>query len=353
MKKQLYLILALATIAGSSQVLAQNNAVKGSDPRGTSCVDDALHPIAGKSYNYQAAADPTGGNYTFWATKDFNFISTTGTTTSTNINTALTTTTGLLATSTNYAAANASDVVSITWSDAILSATDPATSPTFVTVHYEAVDPNCADNLKVWSIDPTLAFTVDIRNIENEAGTILDYDAAEVQCFDIVRGATFAAGTVNYNFGTQVLYFEVVAANFSATWTPTFNLTGLGNGQTATIEYTVTPPPYTGATWVPATTGVAAPPVTTIVTETNLGVSIYVRVTIANNTFQGIVSTPITLAVDGQNSAGEWDIDNGTGNLCVLTTAADQKDTAVQTLTERPEVTPVVPTPFVPGNDTN
>lgn len=341
MKKQL-LLVTLALFAGISSY--SQNAVHNSDPRPINCPEDALRPMAGKEYTYDAAAVPPGGNFTFWATKDENFITTTGTTTSTNISTALTTSTGLLGVGTNYGVAGTEDKVTIIWSDAILNATTPE-DPTFVAVHYQSTDANCADNFRVWEIDPIVAFTVDIKNIENEAGTILGYDGVEDQCFDIVRGATYGGGTMTYNFGIQYLYFEVVAANFSASWTPTFTLTGLNGVQTSVIEYTTTPPPFTAATqWF--TIGA----VPTDVTETSLGVSIYVRVTITNNNYEGTGPQTINLAVDGQNSVGNWDVINET---CAETTGADQADLATQTLLPRPTLTPDAPTPFVPGNNVN
>jgi hypothetical protein len=350
MKKQLLILFVMMFFAGISAFAQIGPAVTNSNPRPIDCEDDALNPIAGKSYDYTALGTPTGGDFQFWATKSSDFISTSGGITTNNSAGRLTAPVDLLATSGNYGIADPAATVSITWSDAILAGTDPLTSPTFVAVQYSGTA--CADNFRAWSIDPIMAFTVDIKNIENSAGTILAYDAPEEQCMDVVRGATFNAGTINYDFGTQVLYFEVVAANFTNSWTPTFTLTGLGNGQTSLIEYTVTPPPYTAAVWAAEGTTV------TTAGATNLGVSIYVRVTITNDTYEGIAPTPITLAVDGQNSIGEWDIVNNDPTqpgvpLCLPTTGADQLDFAVQTLNPRPALTPVAPVPFVPTDVTN
>jgi hypothetical protein len=356
MKKQILLItfFVLALFAGTLTTYGQ--AVHVSTPRGINCTDDALHPIAGKAYTYQAGSNQTG-NYTFWATKDPNFITTSGSTTTYNINTKLasptTTPTGtdLLATSANYATAGV-DTVGITWSDAILSGTTTA-APTFVAV---LKDGTCSNNFNAWAIQPIKAFTVDIRNIDNAAPTVpLAFDATENQCMDVVRGATWNGTAMQYNFGTQILYYEVIAANFSTSWTPTFTLAGLGNGQTAVIEWA-----YTNAFASPVTVTSGTPsgtPVTTAATNTNNGVSIWVRVTITNNTFEGTAATPVTLTVDGQNSVGDWDIENNTlsnaGPLCNPTTGADGMDAATQTLNPRPTVTPTTPTPFVPGNQTN
>lgn len=352
MKKQFLFLLVLVLFAGLNSF---GQALPGSAPRGISCVDGPLNPIAGKPYDYQAAATPTGGNFTFWATKDANFISTAAGVTTTNIATRLTTPAQLLATSANYATPTTTDVVTITWSDATLSGTTAA-NPTFVATQYQALAPDCADNFKVWSITPMKAFTVDIKNMENATTATLGYGVAEDQCLDIVRGATFNGTTMDYNYGTQVLYFEVVAANFSTSWTPTFTVTGLHAVQTAVVEWTYQNPavtPWTAATvWNPGTTVV-----TTNETNTSTGVSIYVRVTVTNNNYEGIADRPVTLAVDGVNSVNEWDIENNTttnpGPLCNPGTLNDLQDIAVQTLKLRPTVTPVSPTPFVGGNNVN
>jgi len=369
MKKQIlilaFVVMAIFASVNNSFGQTPGNAVLGSAPRGTSCVDDALHPLAGKEYTYSAASNEAG-NFTFWATKDANFISSTGTfptqVTTTNMAGRLTTPAGLL-TATNYATASATDNVQITWSDATLAGTT-ALAPTFVVATKDGV---CTNNIKVWPISPIVAFTVDIRNIENSAVTSLAYDAAETQCLDQVRTATYNAPNIEYNFGTQYLYWEVVAANFTNSWTPTFQISGLGNGQTATIEWDVLKTFAAATTTTPVaiangTPVVSATAVTTAATNTSTGVSIYVRVTIQNNTYEGTLvgGTPITLAVDGQNSVSTWDIVNGTGATCTAAAAADQADTALQTLLARPTTTSttvgvVLPNPalFIPTNATN
>ena len=354
MKKQILFSLLLAIFAGS---IAYGQAINGSIPRGILCVDTPLNPIAGKEYTYQAGSNQPG-SYTFWATKDVNFISA-GTTNMAT--TKLTTASGdLLTASANYAAADVSDNVKITWSDAILSGTTVA-APTFVAVNQ---DGSCTNNFKVWAIKPIKAFTVDIRNMENATVAPLAYGANEDQCFDQVRGAKYNAanngGTVEYDYGTQVLYFEVVAANFTTSWTPTFTLAGLGNGQTALIQWDYNKTFNSGAAGAPYTVAsgaVSATPVSTALTSTTSGVSIYVKVTITNNTFEGLAAVPITLTVDGTNSVGDWDIENNTlsnpGPLCNVTAGADNMDVATQTINPRPKIDAIAPAPFAPGNQTN
>jgi len=97
MKKQAFISFLLALFAGS---LAYGQALPGSAPRGILCIDGPLTPIAGKEYTYQAASNQTG-DYTFWATKDVNFISTVAGVTTTNIATKLTIPVDLLTASAN------------------------------------------------------------------------------------------------------------------------------------------------------------------------------------------------------------------------------------------------------------
>ena len=368
MKKQIFIlvILVLATFANGNKSYGQ--AVKGSDPRGIGCVDDAMHPMAGKKYVYKAASTQAG-NYTFWSTKNPNFITTTALgVTSTNMaatklnsNTTTPIGTDLLTTSGNYATSAPTDNVEITWSDAVLNNTTVA-SPTFVAVKK---DGTCVNNFNAWSINPIKAFTVDIKNMDHALFTSWPYDnISESQCFDQVRGAKFVTNKIEYDFGIQTLYFEVIAANFSVSYTPTFTITGLGAGQTATVEWDAFsnfPSPTTAVALTNGTPVASATVVSTSVTNTTAGVSIYVKVTIKNNAFQGIASIPITLAVDGQNSVGDWDIINSTVAdpttlTCTVAIGADQTDVATQILAPRPNITPAITTPittFVTGNQTN
>ena len=88
--------------------------------------------------------------------------------------------------------------------------------------------------------------------------------------------------------------------------------------------------------------------------DTSTGVSIYVRVTVTNNNFEGKADETIVLALDGQNKDGEWDIKNSD---CSNTSAADQDDKATQVLKARPEITGgttstiVTNVNLIPGNE--
>lgn len=358
MRKSIFLTVAVALL-GVATTFGQT-ATHGSAPialSGTSCNDDALHPIAGKSYNYSATVTPTGGNFKWWATTDVNFISTTSGTTSDNSNTALTTTSGLTAAGTNYNTTGTDNNVDLTWTTSTLNTAK--TTPTFVVVKYDAPTAGCADNLKVYKIDPINAFTVDVLGLDpttfnpTMSGGNPDYTAVQEQCVSNVQSATYNTTTssVDYDYGENKLYFEIVAANFTEEYTPTFQLTGLQAGQTADIKWgyakgtydktVVTNAAHNHTTL--ATTGIeGTDKVETTATNTNNGVSIYVEVTVKNGTYETLADQNIALAVTGKNKANESDIKN---DDCA-TNAAFADNTSTQKIKLRPTVNPATGTSF-------
>jgi hypothetical protein len=343
MKKQI-LILMVALIASVTVAWGQG-ATHSSIPQplGAGCTDDPLHPIAGKPYNYAATTSPSGGNYTWWATKNPVLITGTASAMTSMNNIApnvLTVALGdLLSATTNYNVAGPTDNVGIIWSTKTLANTKYLTNPTFVSVYYTPpVGSGCADNIKAYELDPRNAFTVDILNLNNVSLAAAAYAATESQCVANVTSAKYDAGahTMDYLYGINKLYFEVVAANFTGSWMPNFKLTGLSGDQTAIAEWSYTntfPAATTYPINIAAGTTVS---VTTTVPDTSNGVSIYVRVTITNNHFETLADQPITLAVDGTNEAGELDIVNLT---CTPPATPDWIDTAVQNIVKRPTVT--------------
>jgi hypothetical protein len=123
-----------------------------------------------------------------------------------------------------------------------------------------------------------------------------------------------------------------------------FQLSGLAAGQLANIDWGVAVGVYGNniATGVGNGTYLGTA-VTTLLPNTSTGVSIYVRVTIQNNNFEGTAPTPITLAVDAVNSALQDDVDNTT---CLVN--APFADLATQRLNARPAVGQVAPNVFLP-----
>ena len=340
MKKQiLLLVLAFfATVTAFGQMKA------GSAPLPlVGCTNDFLHPLAGVSYSYKALVNPTGGQFQWWATKDVDFIKTTAGVTTNNSNTKLAVGTDLIAASTNYGVAGSLiDTVGITWSSSILSTTT-AGNPTFVVVQNNATGTNCANNLKVYPILPINGFTVDIKNMD-QAKLPLAYATPYATCVSNIASAKYDAATkaIITDYGINVLYYEVVAANFTGNYTPSFKVSGLApTGQTVTSLELYTDAAF--ATTAIATTlaaGVYSPAtaltIDPSVTNTTNGVSIYVKLTIANGTHETLTDDAIVVAVNGTNASSEKDVVNTACN-----TQTDFEDTATQTLTKRPTIASV------------
>lgn len=374
MKKQI-LILFVAIFASVTVSWGQGAKPK-SAPVASTCIPDALHPVAGVPFTYKATVAAGTGTYEWWATKDPAFITAGGVTnmaTFLKSPTSPTTGTDLLTSSANYAkTGQTSDEVIITWSDAILSttkyqATPSATptianpSPTFVAVRYVGAGTECADNIKVYELDPINAFTVDIKNIDETTFNILGYGVKDDQCAPLVSKATYNNKAMEYEYGINYLYYEVVAANFTSYWVPTFAFSGQHAVQTYVIEYTYQDPATWGTTaptWTPVVNATTHFDVDPTVTTTANGVSVFIRVTVTNHNYEGLATRTVTLAADGQNSVGTWDIVNS-ATACTQTAAADLNDKADQDLKPRPTVpsTTTSPTPpntkLVTGNEQN
>jgi len=171
MKKQI--LLLVLTFCALTTVLGQMKAGSAPQPL-IGCTNDALHPLAGVSYNYKTLVTPEGGNFQWWATKDFDFIKAGAN----NSGTKLTVASGdLLKVSDNYGikgGATNADVVTITWSSAALAATTGA-APTFVVMQSDATGTNCSNNLKVYQINPVNGFTVDIKNMDQSKVAVTNY----------------------------------------------------------------------------------------------------------------------------------------------------------------------------------
>ena len=341
--KQLILLVLLTGMVATS-VLGQT-AVTGSAPKPITCTDDPLHPIAGKPYDYTAILSPAAGSTYWYATKSTTFV-TAGARTATEIQTSLTT---ILSTATNYrtvaTSATSPTKTTVTWASEVLKGVD-ATNPLFMVLEYKG--PTCSNNMKVYQILPKNAFTVDILNIKSNGLTPLAYGTTDTQCYADIASAKYDAPTSKmvYDYGINKLYFEVVAANFTGSFTPSFKLSGLKTGQKALVELTADKTFATGLTALgaeqSATTGTplvfagtAVTPSSTV-TDMTKGISIYLRVTVTNGLYEGLTDDKVVMAVEAVNINNEPDIDNAT---CAAP-ASPYEDTAEQTLNMRPTVTP-------------
>ena len=335
----------MIAVTGMVATSAFGQAVTGTAPRPVSCTDDPLHPIAGKPYDYSSILNPAGGSTYWYATKSTTFV-TAGARTAVEI---AADGTSIMNGATNYrtnaAGATSPTKASLTWTSAGVKGVDATANPLFMVLEYKGA--TCSNNMKVYQILPKNAFTVDITNVKDNAGafTYLAYGTANTECYADIASAKFVAPNMVYDYGVNKLYFEVVAANFTGTFTPSFQLAGLKTGQTALVEWTVDKTfasglaalgaaqnGTTGTTLNFAGTAVTPAPA---VTDMSKGVSIYVKVTVTNGLYEGLTDDAVTMAVEAVNSTGDADIDNAT---CAAP-ASTFEDTAVQTLNKRPTVT--------------
>jgi hypothetical protein len=373
MKKQILFLafFVLALMAGTSSAFGQ--AVTWSAPQPFTCTDDALHPIAGKSYTYTATVvDPTGaGEWRFWATTDPDFITDNSGTPVFNTGSALTVGANqLVSASTDYniaigaAGVNTDGTIDITWSSTILAGTVYQTTPTFVVAYYVNAD-GCTDNIKVWELDPLNGFIVDVIAMDaaDLPGSINDYGTTPETCVDVVESATYAAGAMTYNYGDNYLYFEFIAANFTGYWIPEFALTNLNGVQTVTYEYTLaTPDTWAGTppTWTPLVSGTTQISPDPSITDMTAGVSVFVRVTVDHANYENINGQTLTMTLDGINADGDYDVLN---TDCTLPDplVGDDNDVATSIITPRPDIqkpasttSPLAPNlQLINGNEAN
>ena len=341
MKKQiLILILALFAISFSS---AYGQAVHDPaiDAIPVTCANGPLNPIAGRPYDYLAEIAPVAGMAYWYATK-----STTFTTNGVRVATEIPADgVAIAAGATNYrtlAAAPASPTqTQVTWTTAGLAGVGYPASPLFMVIEYAG--PTCANNMKVMKIQPVNAFTLDITNIENATGTTLGYGTAEDQCVDIVRSSSYDAAldNITIDYGADTLFFEVIAANFTGTYTTKIQVTGVQGTQTFDLDWGYVRGTYDQPVVAGQASGLYTSPdqtVATAATNTEHGVSIYTRVIVHNHGFETLAATPISVAVEGHDANNNPDVLPAT-----CAPGAGFEDIAMQTINPRPAVTPGTP----------
>ena len=385
MKKQLLiLILAIFAIGFSSTVFGQIA------PQPVTCLTpDHLHPVPGQPYTYEVTVpnvtDPT---FTWFVTQNQNFIQIVGGVPQLNYTVAL----GaepqiggpLMDAGTGYATppvGSTNNSIEITWKSFAYNPLEPV----FVVVQAIGDNGLCTpNNLKVYRIEPLFAFTLDIDNLDDYGvnHTPLAYGDEFQECISDIQSAIYnvADDAVDYDFGSDTLFFEVVAANWYDRWQLGVQIAGIDANQTAQIDWAyapVAPRPagyLAGLTWnivigsatnsTPHTSGTLVAPQNGTSAVDELGESIIIRVIVDHGTqYEGITDLPITLAVNGVLAP-----DDGTGNYVVgnpllvgdiHTTAGGTpsecpwydgyvNDVSNQTIMRRPQINSNSGTPVVP-----
>lgn len=373
MKKQLLtLSLVLLTLFVGNRVFGQNITapIVCQAAQTIQCLPgDALHVIPGSPYLYTVAVPnitATTGQFMWFVTQNPNFI-TTGTLNTANAENPNGTGTILAGVGTtgggylNTPAGTAT--IELIW-----KAFDP-TLDVFVVIQVTGTDAaDCpVNNLKVYKILPQNAFTLDIANVDANAGTpaALAWNLPISTCVPGIVTATYddATTTVKYDYGQSYAYYLINAANFSGNYVLNFQIDGVANGEVVTAEWAYN----AGATltWTPLTITGTAPSQLTATTTVNAqaanqtvgssGECILVRLLIDHTTSvlifnEGIVAEPIQMAIDGTTGGALLlpDLHHATGANCGLADGFTN-DKATHTLRPRPQINATTPTPFVTG----
>lgn len=335
--------MLLAFLAGTTVVWGQ--AQHNSNPRPMTCTTGPLNPVAGVPYDYSATLNPTGGSAYWFATTTINFI--TGSTL-----TAIQEAPGgnfVMPAPINYQigalGATSPSTTTITWNSIGLSQVTPA-NPLFVVVNYTA-DPltGCNNNLKVFRIEPVNAFMVNVLNLGGS------YSAPVSSCYDTVFAASYdlTNSCMIYDYGTDTLKYEIVAANFTTSYTPSFRVDGIQAGTSVDVAWNYVPNSTTATVLGTLVVDgiIAGTPVTTTLPNTSTGVSIYVFLIVHNQVHEGITNDPVTLAAAGLNLASEpnvrWDDCLIDVDLTAPLAAANGPDYGIHTLNARPELNENMP----------
>lgn len=395
--KKLILIVFMAVIAigFSTSAYGQLN------PQAVECLSaDALHPIAGQPYDYEITVPtPPGPTGTAWTSLHYNWFVTQNPAYFIQNGALLPPAaiepptggelmewTGGSQYNVLYNGAGTTNTINLTWK---AFAYDPA-EPVFVAILVTGENgvPCAMNNLKVYKIEPLHAFTLDIDNL-TEAGanhtpgdsvTHVNYGDNLDVCISDVQGAVYdpIENAIDYDYGIDTIYFEVVAANWYDRWEIGVEISGLisDSAQTAQIDWAYAPIArpivYNTLLWnvVTAAGSTNGAYESAILVQpqngTNAvgpgGESVVVRVIVEHGTqWDGVYDNPINVAVNGimahQDAGGVWVVgawdvegdihwtDDGAGLCPWFDMYAN--DVSLQTLKARPNVLPVNPTPFL------
>jgi len=331
--------------------------------------NDAIHPMPGTLYNYIIDVPSPAGTkeYTWFVTQDKNFIVAPGTLTMNRETTAG----GFLAvTGTGYNdPATATANLSLTWKSFVYDAANPL----FVVVQVRStVAGECSpNNMKVFKIEPVNSFTLDIANVGADRNTVSPYETNINRCISDIVSATFdptAPEGILYDYGVDYLYYVVTAANFSTSWSPRLQLSGIDAKETVIAVEWFRPTDTGFATPEPmllsAGTYTATNPVPALATNGTVGADgecIIIRVTLDHtygaNQYEGITDETITAAVDGKTQLtlptplGDIHFSKTVGNAsdCGLEDGF-RNDLAIQVLKARPNILSATPANPGPGN---
>lgn len=330
--------MLVSTFGAFSQMLPNTNP-RPLDP--TTCSFGPLNPIAGVEYDYSATIDPALGSAYWFATFDNTTFMSNGILTPDQEAIGGDFVSAAANYQNNATGVTSPTTTSITWNSVGLAQITPA-NPLFVVLHYTAPATDCADNLKVYRLEPANAFQVNVLNL---GGT---YSTPVESCISNMLSAEYdlANSCMINDYGIDTLAYEVVAAYFTGGYTPSFRVDGIQVGQDVDVRWSYSNDITTSAlAGTLSADGVItlSSPVTTALPSTEDGVSIYVWLVVNHNNYEGLADTPLTFAAAGTNLANQPNVrwDNCTIEVDILAalSAADGPDYGIHTLNPRPTVT--------------
>jgi hypothetical protein len=314
-----------------------------------SSTDDGLHPLPGKSYNYEIGTDPAAVAAVHWFVTDESDIITypAGAPVLQPNRDAVNGTYVLTATAGVYnTPGNTAKSIDVSWKFFDASAND------VLLVAYITGAAGCSDNVEVYKIEPTFAFTLDVAALLDAGG----FGAEE--CLSPVEEAIFDGTNLSMDYGENWVFFSVNAANFVDSWEPTFSAAAANGSTIGTIEWAYPTDAQANANWhasgvpVQASSGAGG-----AVGDAGECIVVRVQVDHDDNEHGQPNDEIVTLSIDGvmfdssapagseysNNNLSDVDDDNGSCNNGIT-------DTQIYTLTGRPKASAIDPSPFVTKN---
>jgi hypothetical protein len=214
-------------------------------------------------------------------------------------------------------------------------------------VAYVVGSPGCTDNIEVFRIVPTYTFTLDIAGL-NEDGTV-----GTEECVGDIQSASYDGTNLNVVYGDNYVFFIVTAANWQTSWMPSWTTANstLGASTITSVEWAYADEATNTGAWNAVTDPVLASHYTGIVNNGFISEAcIVVRVEVSHAATETLAAEDIVLGINGNMEdpeiggyAGYPDLDEGpAGQPCV----GNVTDEATYTITPRPTMTAVTPTPF-------
>ena len=233
------------------------------------------------------------------------------------------------------------------------------TVPFFLVVNVVGDNSVCSsENTKVYKIEPQNFFTLDIVNVNSATDAVLGVDGTTgvavsyTKCMQNIQKATWLPANpteLKYYYGTDTLKWAVNAANWSKSWGPNLETTGINTNEDVKVTWstningTGTTGTFTSSDNLSWTTSDSIKSATTVdATGSVIYITMVLDHTTATTQFEGITDEVITLAIDAKTANGDDDIHYSdtkpAANLVCGKLDGFTYDTTTQTVKARPAI---------------